>query len=84
MTQQRAAKIAANLVRQFGRERFFSLSLPSFQDLDQIASMLREDHACTVVYNLQRSKISVHCPQSTSSMVSSIDLLEKEVVKMSG
>ena len=62
MTEEKARKIAATLVRQFSKERVFAISLPRFEDLELLSMLLREDFGCTVVWNYMRNKISVYCP----------------------
>lgn len=63
MTEQRARMIAATLVKQFGREKFFSISLPKLSDLDLLGNTLRDEFDCTVVRNYARNKIDVYCPE---------------------
>jgi hypothetical protein len=69
MTEERAQKIAATLVKQFSRERYFAISLPKFEDLDLIAKILRENFGCTVVWSYLRNKINVYCPEISEKAV---------------
>jgi len=78
MTEERAKKIAATLVRQFSKDRFFAISLPKFEDLEQLSVILREEFDCTVVWNYMRNKISVYCPEHRV-----VQLPIKEVTRLS-
>jgi len=78
MTEERAEKIAATLVRQFSKERYFAISLPKFEDLELLSMVLRESFGCTVVWNYQRNKINVYCPEDGLGELAS--LLGKEPV----
>lgn len=76
MTEERAHKIAATLVKQFSRERFFAISLPKAEDLEAIARILEVSFHCTVVWNYQRSKISVYCPEVAPESDKAVVLVE--------
>lgn len=69
MTTDKAQKIAATLIRQFAREKHFAISLPKVEDLEVLADILREEYRCTVVWSLQRHKISVYVPPSVAAVV---------------
>ena len=83
MTEERAHKIAATLVKQFSRERYFAISLPKFEDLDLIAKTLREEFGCTVVWNYLRNKINVYCPEVIHTPDQAVVLAEPERVRLS-
>lgn len=70
MTTDKAQKIAATLIRQFSRDKHFAISLPKVEDLEVLADILRDDYHCTVVWSLERHKISVYCPPSVVAVVS--------------
>lgn len=61
MTKDKGEKIAATLIRQFSREKYFAISLPKLEDLELLAEVLSESFRCKVVWNSARSKISVYC-----------------------
>lgn len=76
MTEERAHKIAATLVKQFSRERFFAISLPKTEDLDALARILEVSFHCTVVWNYQRNKLSVYCPEPAPDHDTAVVLVE--------
>lgn len=83
MTEERAYKIAATLVKQFSRERYFAISLPKFDDLDMLATILRTDFGCTVVWNYLRNKINVYCPEPPLEVDKAVVLVEAAPARMS-
>jgi hypothetical protein len=84
MTVERAQKIAATLVKQFSKERFFAISLPKLEDLKVIADTLETGFHCTVVWNYQRSKISVFVPEPPLEEEKAVVLAEPQRMRMSG
>jgi hypothetical protein len=83
MTEERAHKIAATLVKQFSRERFFAISLPKIEDLESLARILEVSFGCTVVWNYQRSKISVYCPELAVEQDSAVVMVEPSRERLS-
>ena len=83
MTEERAFKIAATLVKQFSRERYFAISLPKFDDLDLLAGVLRRDFGCTVVWNYLRNKINVYCPELPAEPDKAVVLAEPLQARLS-
>ena len=59
MTRAIASRIATTMIRQFGHEKRFALSLPSREDLQLIASSFIEEHGCRVVWHSDTNKIAV-------------------------
>jgi len=62
MTREIASRIAKNMVRTFGSEKRFALSLPTRAALELMAQSFVEDHGCRVVWNDQANKIAVLYP----------------------
>jgi len=83
MTEEKAQKIAATLVKQFSRERFFAISLPKIEDLEIIARTLEESFRCTVVWNYPRNKISVYCPETAIETHTAVVLAEPAKIRLS-
>jgi hypothetical protein len=83
MTEERAQKIAATLVKQFSKERYFSISLPKIEDLEVIAQTLEQGFRCTVVWNYQRNKISVYCPEIPVDDVRAVVMVEPVPARLS-
>ena len=83
MTEERAFKIAATLVKQFCKERYFAISLPKFEDLDLLANVLRKDFGCTVVWNYLRNKINVYCPEPALETDKAVVLVEPAAARLS-
>jgi hypothetical protein len=71
MRPEIAQRIAANVVREFGHEEHFALSLPSRSDLELLATSLVEDHGCVVVWNQDANKIAVRYKPSQAAARSS-------------
>lgn len=71
MTREVARRIAGNMVREFGKEQHFALSLPSREALDLIAESLKTDHGCTVVFQGETNKIAVRVPLKECVLASS-------------
>jgi hypothetical protein len=63
MIEERAHKIAATLIRQFSKDKHFSISLPKTEDLEILADIFRDTYGCTVVWSYARHKIGVYVPQ---------------------
>ena len=59
MTRAIASRIASNMIRQFGHEKRFALSLPNRDDLKLLASSFIEEHGCRVVWHADANKIAV-------------------------
>ena len=62
MTREIATRIAGNMVREFGKEQHFALSLPSRDALTLIADSLQKEYGCAVVFHEEACKIAVRVP----------------------
>lgn len=69
MTREIANRISSNMIRQFGREKHFALSLPSRADLELLAAAFVEDHGCRVVWHSETNKIAVRVEDDEEELV---------------
>jgi hypothetical protein len=69
MTRAVATRIAGNMVREFGREQHFALSLPTRDALVLIADSLQDEYGCTVVFQDESNKIAVRVPDQIRALV---------------
>jgi len=57
------------MVREFGKEKHFALSLPSRDALNLIAESLQSDYGCVVVFHEDAVKIAVRVPEAVCAYV---------------
>ncbi|HEY3780581.1 MAG TPA: hypothetical protein VGL56_05820 [Fimbriimonadaceae bacterium] len=69
MTREIVSRVAGNLVKEFGHEKHFALSLPRRADLQLMAEALTTEYGCAVVWNEGATKIAVRCPDERKVMV---------------
>ena len=56
------------MVKEFGREKHFTLSLPRRTDLELLADALSVEFGCAVVWNEEANRIAVKCPEKVLAM----------------
>jgi len=65
MTQEAAEKFATALLKQFGKEKEFSIELPEGHNLDLVAAAL-ERTGCLVVRKEDGISLTVNVPENLS------------------
>jgi hypothetical protein len=69
MTREIVSRVAGNLVKEFGHEKHFALSLPRRTDLELMAESLSSEYGCLVLWHDDANKIAVRCPEEKRVMV---------------
>ncbi len=69
MTREIVSRVAGNLVKEFGHEKHFALSLPRRRDLELMAESLSTEYGCLVMWHDDANKIAVRCPDKRQAMV---------------